>query len=330
MGSKANAADHTHPPDPGQTRAQCQADPALPVKGDHHMAVATLGHTSGDLAHWEVGVSRRLEAGKWGDHPERCTVKPTQLISASHCPGRPARRHEATRVGVETLTTRSHAVEDTATGAWNKQTYPISSGSTQAQGEQGRPAPQHHAQHYASGRGLWGMEISATGQHITMATQPPLGRPASPCGVQGVHGLLPPPNPWSTTGLWCVPGPEPTCNSHGSDPATWQGSNKPTGVRKTPEEAIQTGLVGKDQGRSNCGRERTFRPTGPLQAHLSFRITLEGRSAPVPASNHPVGTDRQRDLPSRHTRHQKCSAAWDQGQNPGHAASEDTRTQSTA
>lgn len=85
----------------------------------------------------------------------------------------------------------------------------------------------------------------------------------------------------SIKGLWCASGPGLTCDSHGSDPVTWQGSKKSTGERKTPEQAVQIGLAGKDQGRAdrlgcgdvctevecgrgNCGIRRTQPPSGPL------------------------------------------------------------------
>lgn len=43
-------------PDPGETWAQRQADPALP----------------GDLTLWKVGVIRGPEDEMWDDHPEWC------------------------------------------------------------------------------------------------------------------------------------------------------------------------------------------------------------------------------------------------------------------
>lgn len=166
------------PLDQGQMWTQCQAGPALPVKDVPHMAVATFGHTFGDLAHWEVGVSRGLEVRKWGELPERHMVRPTPL-SALHCLG---------RLGTKGLVTCLHTTEDRAM-AWNKCTCAVSSGSTETQGRlalqriEAPPVPCLTACPWQRSRGCgWSMPSP---RHIFLSesraiTPPLLRRPANP------------------------------------------------------------------------------------------------------------------------------------------------------
>lgn len=89
------------------------------------MAVATFDHTVKDLAHWEAGMSRGLEARKWGEHPESHMV-----------------RHHGRH---------SHGLD----------TCPISAGSTQTHGDKGNwLSKQKHlqcpAKQQAPCKGLWG------------------------------------------------------------------------------------------------------------------------------------------------------------------------------
>lgn len=125
------------PPDQGQTWTPRQASPALSVKSIHHVAVATFDHTIKDLAHWEAGVSRGLEARKWGEHPKG-TRSDTTEDTATAWTSAPS--PQAPRSPTETR----------ETGSPNRSTpsaLPSSRPLAKVSGDAGRsmPSPRHRA-----------------------------------------------------------------------------------------------------------------------------------------------------------------------------------------
>lgn len=173
-------------------------------------------------------------------------------------------------------------------------------------------APQCHARPSTSSRGLQGC---GTGPAQPWATHHIITQMSGePVCLTGMHSLLPPSTAGSTKGLWRAPGPGLTCNSHRSDLATWQASKNSTSVRKTPEKALQIGLIGKDREEQTGwdvetgtqrpnGAEATVvqggPPTSPPRAIALWFLTAVTLCAKGPC-------------PVRHTSHQKCSTALDQ------------------